>query len=60
MDNPGKALSISESKKHEFQTYIVFVLYDLMIMKVKSSDKGSQKGSVSYNGMRPRNPFARK
>ena len=40
--------------------YVVLILDDFVVMKVKPSDKGSKEGCIGNECMGPGNPFARK
>ncbi len=41
------------------KTHIVFVLDDLMVVKVEASDESTEKRSIGHQRVSPRDPFAR-
>lgn len=41
------------------ETYVVFVLDNLMVVKVEASNESPQESSIGYQRVSPRDPFAR-
>lgn len=57
--NPSNTLlAYAEHSNSGLQAYVVLILHDFVVVKVKPSNQSPQKSSISYDCMGPRDPFA--